>query len=75
MLILFQKILFQTPLIIATYNRHKDIVEYLVSQGADLDIKNYKEKKAIDFAIEKKNLEIKNILENPMIYIKSKKIF
>ena len=53
-------------MIYASWNGYKEIVEYLVSKGADLNIKDKKGKKAIDYAIENNNTENKNILENPM---------
>ncbi|HLE00932.1 MAG TPA: ankyrin repeat domain-containing protein [Bdellovibrionota bacterium] len=39
-----------TPLMWATYNRHKDIVEYLVKRGADLNLRREDGYRAIDLA-------------------------
>ena len=58
-------------MIFASSEGKKEIVEYLVSKGADLNIKDNSGKKAIDWAIERNYTEIKNILENA---IKSNKI-
>ena len=51
-------------MITASYYGHKEIVEYLISKGADLNIKDYSGKRAIDWAIQYNKTEIKNILEN-----------
>ena len=50
-------------MIAATFFGHTDIVNYLVSQGANLDLKVTSGKRAIDYAIERNYSEIKNILE------------
>lgn len=51
-----------TPLILATWNQEKDIVEYLLSAGADYSIKNKVNQTAVDLS--KLNSDIGIIFDN-----------
>ncbi|MBR2505153.1 MAG: ankyrin repeat domain-containing protein, partial [Elusimicrobiaceae bacterium] len=54
-----------TPLHVAVWNGHKDIVELLLAQPAiDTQLKNKDGKTALDLAQEKNLTEIVNLLQN-----------
>ncbi len=54
---------------IACQSSHKEVIEYLVSQGAKLTIQDYYGKTAMDFA---KTEEIKKILQSSGTVMNSK---
>ncbi len=51
-----------TPLILAAFNDNKDIVEFLISKGADVNICEEKQFNTLNFAIINKNPEIAQLL-------------
>ncbi len=53
----------------ACYNGHEEVVEYLISQGAEIGFENGLGETAIDCA---ETEQIKKILQNPGIFVKSK---
>jgi len=52
----------ETPLHCAVWNNHLDIVSLLVEKGADRDVKNAKEKTALDMVTKHHNPDIMSVL-------------
>lgn len=51
---------------LASYNGHKEVVEFLLSKGADVNSQDDSGKKPIDYANENGQTETKAILEKAM---------
>lgn len=51
-----------TPLMIATWNSHDAIVEYLLQNGADMHLRDWEHKTCLHVAVEKRDVEILEIL-------------
>lgn len=51
-----------TPLIKAVIQNHIEIVEYLIQKGADILIYSFQKRRALDYAYEKNNKKIINLL-------------
>jgi len=56
-----------TPLMVAAFFGKARIAEFLLEAGADLEVKNNEEKSAIDVADEKKQYEIKMMIERQLL--------
>ena len=54
----------ETPLTLASRNNHPQSVTYLLSQGANLSIKGWQWKTALEWAIEKNNNDVIKIFQN-----------
>lgn len=52
-----------TPLIKASIKGHSDIVKYLLSKNIDVNIRDRKDKSALDYAIEQQNNAVINLLQ------------
>lgn len=52
-----------TPLIKTSIKGHSDIVKYLLSKNVDINIRDRKDKSALDYAIEKQNHAVINLLK------------
>lgn len=52
----------ETALIRASLRGHKEVTEFLITKGADKNIKDQSGKKAIEWANENGHIEIKRIL-------------
>jgi ankyrin repeat protein len=61
-----------TPLMMAARGGHRDVIDYLISQGADLDAKNELGLTAVDFARAQAHPAIANFLETRMRESKTK---
>ena len=53
-----------TPLILAAFNNHPKIVEFLLQKGADASIKDNSGKNALDWATSKDYANVVNVLFN-----------
>jgi len=57
-----------TPLMVAAYNGHVDLVRFLLKNGANPRLRSLEDKTAYDWALEAKktNTEIQSMLQNAM---------
>ena len=53
-----------TPLIKAVFKNRSDIVKYLLEKGADRNVYSFERKSALDYAYERNNKEIINLLKS-----------
>lgn len=53
-----------TPLMCATFEGHYSVADYLIKQGANLDLKNKQGLTALDIALSKNNVQLIDLLNN-----------